>query len=158
MRHGEIFPTSIVPVIANSAPVLMKWGFSRFDGKGQIINARLETADEKPMFKKAYNTQRCLIPAGYYFEWHKDGSKKQKYAIGTVVPIYMAGLYKFEPDIPIPVFVVLTRPSAPDMAFIHDRMPVIVPVHIRQRWLAAPVGVQKMLELSDETMKYMEVV
>lgn len=158
MKRGEIFPTDIVPVVTDKAPALMKWGFYRYDGKGPIINARLETADEKPMFKKAYGSRRCLIPAGHYFEWRKDGAHKQKYAIGTGKPIYMAGLYTFEKDALIPLFLILTRPAAPALSFIHDRMPVIVPEHLRQRWLTEPVGVQELLSASEENLAYKEAV
>lgn len=154
MQLGEIYPTNIVPVITETSPVLMKWGFSRYDGKGQIINARLETADEKPMFKKAFDSKRCLIPAGHYFEWQKAGVHKHKYAIGTGAPIYMAGLYKFEKDMPLPLFVILTRPATPDIAFIHDRMPVIVPEHIRSVWLAEGFHCTELLERSDVRMSY----
>ena len=71
MKTGEIFPTDTAPVITQREPVLMEWGFTRFDGKGRVINARLETAGEKPMFRGCYAGQRCLIPASYYFEWEK---------------------------------------------------------------------------------------
>jgi putative SOS response-associated peptidase YedK len=158
MKHGEIFPTDVVPVLTDKAPALMKWGFLRYDGKGPIINARLETANEKPTFKKAYETRRCLIPAGHYFEWRKDGAHKQKYAIGTGKPIYMAGLYTYEKDAPLPLFVILTRPAAPDIAFIHDRMPVIVPEHIRHRWLTAPIGTRELIAASEEELKYKEAI
>lgn len=158
MKRGEIFPTEIVPVVTEQEPVLMKWGFSRFDGKGMIINARLETADEKPMFKKAYCSGRCLIPAAHYFEWRKDGALKTKYAIGTGAPIYMAGLYKNEPDAPLPLFVILTRPAAPGISFIHDRMPVVVPEHIRYKWLTEPVGSAELLAASAQNLTYKEAV
>ncbi len=158
MKLGEIFPTNIVPVIANNTPVLMKWGFSRFDGKGQVINARLETAGEKPMFKKAYDMHRCLIPAGYYFEWRKDGASKQKYALGTGAPIYMAGLYRYDADLQLPLFVILTRPAARDISFIHDRMPVIVPEHIRNRWLTERIDTPEILAVSEEHVQYKEAI
>jgi putative SOS response-associated peptidase YedK len=158
MKRGEIFPTEIVPAVTAEAPTLMKWGFSRYDGKGPIINARLETADEKPMFKKAYQQHRCLIPAGHYYEWRKEGAYKQKYAIGTGKPVYMAGLYTLSKDTPLPLFVILTRPAASGIAFIHDRMPVIVPEHVRQKWLAAPVSTRELLDASEEELKYKEAI
>jgi putative SOS response-associated peptidase YedK len=156
MRLGEIYPTNIVPIVASGAPALMKWGFSRIDGKGQIINARLETAAEKPMFKGSYERRRCLVPAGYYFEWLKDGAIKQKYAIGTGAPITFAGLYQSEQGSPLPQFVILTRPAAPGIAFIHDRMPVIVPEYVRKKWLAEAVDTRELLAVSDVGMKYRE--
>lgn len=154
MKLGEIFPTNVVPVITVEAPVLMKWGFSRIDGKGQIINARLETADEKPMFKNAYGARRCLIPAGYYFEWQKDGAARRKYAIGTGGLITMAGIYSRNAGDPLPSFVILTRPAAPEITFIHHRMPVIVPAHVRRKWLADGLDPRELLSVSEENVAH----
>ena len=158
MKRGEIFPTNIVPVVTKSEPVLMKWGFSRFDGKGQIINARLETAAEKTMFRKSYAAKRCLIPAKHYYEWRKDGRQKTKYAIGQDKPIYMAGLYKYEADNPLPLFVIMTRPAAPGIAFIHDRMPVIVPESVRHKWLSDGMKSAELLDESDIQLSFADIV
>ncbi len=152
MKTGEIFPTDIVPVVTADAPKLMKWGFPRFDGKGQVINARLETADEKPMFRKSFDGLRCLVPATNYFEWEKIGNIKKKYAIGLHHPIYMAGLYRFDAAASVPQFVILTRPAAESLAFIHDRMPVIIPEELRAKWLAANSGVTDVLNGSVEQL------
>lgn len=158
MRTGEIFPTNIVPVLTRKEPVLMKWGFPRFDGKGQIINARLETAAEKPMFRKSFDTMRCLVPASYYFEWETVGTKKQKYAIGTNEPIFMAGLYKYDSLLRLPLFVILTRPAAQELAFIHDRMPVILPGDTHKKWLNDD-GIHPQMTLNDsfEELNYSAV-
>jgi putative SOS response-associated peptidase YedK len=110
------------------------------------------------MFKKAYSSRRCLIPAGHYFEWRKDGALKTKYAIGTGRPIYMAGLYTYEPDALLPLFVILTRPAAPDLSFIHHRMPVIIPEHIHRKWLTEPVGSAELLANSEQNLIYREAV
>ena len=157
MKRGEIFPTNIVPVITEQEPVLMKWGFPRYDGKGQVINARLETADTKPMFKNSYAGTRCLVPASCYFEWRKDGAHKTKYAIGEDKPIYMAGLFKYDLDASLPLFVILTRPAAPGIAFIHDRMPVIVPEPVRQQWLRTGLPPGDMMTQSSEQLSYQDV-
>jgi len=154
MKLGEIFPTDIVPVVTSKSPQLMKWGFSRFDGKGIIINARMESASEKAMFKYPYQSQRCLIPAGYYFEWKKDGSKKQKYAIKQRKPIYMAGLYQMEKTSDIPLFVILTRPALSEIEFIHDRMPVILPEDVREKWLSGKIGAPEITNIDLGTLEY----
>ena len=135
MKLGEVFPTNVVPVITKDAPKLMKWGFSGFGKSQTIINARMESAGEKPMFSRLFYSNRCLVPAGYYFEWKKDKAEKIKYAIGFSHPIYMAGLYQIEKDSRVPLFVILTRPAAADISFIHDRMPVIVSLEQRGNWL-----------------------
>ncbi|MFR7618630.1 MAG: SOS response-associated peptidase family protein [Subdoligranulum sp.] len=46
----------------------MKWGF-QIRGRSLIVNARTETAAEKPTFREAWEKRRCIIPASWYFEW-----------------------------------------------------------------------------------------
>ena len=157
MKTGEIFPTDTAPVITQREPVLMEWGFTRFDGKGRVINARLETAGEKPMFRGCYAGQRCLIPASYYFEWEKTPQGKQKYAIGLDTPVYMAGLYRIETAGTLPLFVILTRPAAEGIAFIHDRMPVILAEDAAGRWLSAGRSPAEVLADSAGEMNYRAV-
>jgi putative SOS response-associated peptidase YedK len=135
MKTGEIFPTNIAPVLTAGSAELMGWGFSRFDGKGRVINARAETVTEKPMFRRHFFMHRCLIPVTYYFEWENSGGKKNKYAIALRNPFFMAGLYRHEKDLPLPTFVIITRPAVPELVFIHDRMPVLVSGADQQEWL-----------------------
>ena len=70
---GEIFPSDIVPVLANNRqmniePFAMRWWYS-FPNSRPIINARSETASQKALFKDGMLQRRCLIPASNYFEW-----------------------------------------------------------------------------------------
>ena len=66
IRNGEVRPTAVVPVIAFSRAgkrtvYPMRWGFA---GKnGLLINARVETAAEKPTFRDSWEKHRCVIPA-----------------------------------------------------------------------------------------------
>ena len=46
------------------------------------LNARSETLDEKPLFRDAWKSQPCLIPASGFFEWQSVGKRKQPYDIG----------------------------------------------------------------------------
>ena len=134
---GEIYPTNVVPIRIKERHEAMKWGFARYDGKGQIINAKSETAMEKPMFSKAMRERRCLIPASGYYEWKNENGKKIKHAFcrPNSPILYLAGCYRLEKDSPFPVFVVLTREATPLLAEIHDRMPVIIPQRHIQDWL-----------------------
>lgn len=147
MRSGEIFPTNVVPVLSpgrggGTGAFLMKWGFKPFKGSGVIINARSETAEEKPMFSKAMRERRCVVPAQNYFEWEGHRQGKQKYAIRTAEGslCYMAGLYRYEEDARLPAFVILTRAASPDVRFIHDRMPVLLNAGDVGAWLNAGQG------------------
>lgn len=152
MKLGEIFPTDTVPVITGERPRLMQWGFARYNGGGKVINARSETALEKPMFAKSMRERRCLLPASWYFEWQRDGSaKKQKHAISLPdsTPLAMAGVFREEKDLPLPVFVILTREAAPGLSHIHDRMPVILPVDIQKEWLSYGCDVRSAMEAAE---------
>ncbi len=136
---GEIFPTDTVPVIANSrsmmpTPFAMRWGYTVPD-RQPLINARSEPAAAKIMFKDGMAQMRCLIPAIHYFECEKRGREKIKYAIrptesGT---LYMAGIYRVVAG--QPEFSILTRDPAQSIAFIHNRMPVILPLEAHADWL-----------------------
>lgn len=140
---GEMHPTDVVPVIAsnragNQSVFPMKWGYN---GKTLLINARVETAHQKPTFKDDWKSHRCIVPASYYYEWEhlkaNDGKTKtgDKYAIqpkGATLT-WMCGLYRFEDE--MPHFVILTREAADPIRFIHDRMPLIMPEDKINDWI-----------------------
>ena len=137
--EGEIFPGDGVPALClsragNVRPFGMAWGYSMPDGR-RMINARSETAAEKPLFRESMLARRCLLPLSAYFEWEHRGRQRVKYRIAPKADglHFLAGLYRFEGS--RPVCVVLTAEAAPEIAFIHDRMPVILPEGKRDAWL-----------------------
>jgi len=117
----------------------------------RMINARLETAADKPSFRRAWARRRAIVPAAGYYEWHTPvigpttGSgrpRKQPYFIHAAddATLALAGLYELWRDRSLPdddpqawlmTAAILTAPSAGPVAFIHDRMPVIV---AREHW------------------------
>lgn len=143
-RRPEVFPTDTVPVLTHqeyNQMELMKWGFTGISKNGVIINARSETAIEKPLFKRLLLTRRCLIPANAFFEW-KDmgGKKKQKFIISMKdEPFFtMAGLYNQftgERGELMKSFVIMTTAPNDVMSEIHDRMPVILDRAGEEIWL-----------------------
>ena len=160
VKTGEIFPTDTVPVLANNrnrrvVPFPMQWGYTLPDGR-LLINARSETAGEKPLFQDAMRQHRCLIPATNYFEWEKRGREKIKYAIRQADAglLYMAGLYRVENG--RAVFTILTREPAEQIRFIHDRMPVIVPKEKKADWLSQQLTLDELLEDAETDMEFSE--
>ena len=144
--QGEVRPTDTAPVIAPGAGdrepggFPMCWGLPHPTRGSLIFNTRSETADRNPLFAESAQSRRCLIPASYYFEWQKTDGKKVKYAIQPeAVPLYLAGIYFRVPGERLPRFSVLTKEAAPEIRFIHDRMPVIVPPEQTRPWLDAGV-------------------
>lgn len=140
---GEVRPADVAPVIAtdrrgNRAVFPMKWGFS---GRSLLINARAETAAEKPTFREAWAAHRCVAPASWYYEWsHVDDGRgrrraDRRYAIRPAdgALAWLCGLYRIESG--LPVFVVLTRTPAESIRFIHDRMPLMLPASRVGDWI-----------------------
>ncbi len=144
--EGEVFPDALVPVLASSktgqkAVFPMLWGY-HFPGIARTFaNARIETAAEKPSFKDGWAAHRCVIPASWYYEWEHTltpaGKPKtgDKYAImpkdGALT--WLCGLYRLEDG--YPHFVILTREPGESVAFIHDRMPFILPETEIDAWI-----------------------
>lgn len=149
-KTGEIFPTNIAPTYIeddiNMKPLLAKWGFPKWDGKGVIINARAESINEKPMFKKLLLSNRCIVPASYYFEWKQENNRKEKYKIKRPGSnIYMAGLYNIVADNSRQLslfnqsmdvyYTIITRNSNDSVSRIHKRMPLIFDAQEMFDWL-----------------------
>ncbi|HWQ07376.1 MAG TPA: SOS response-associated peptidase [Feifaniaceae bacterium] len=155
-KSGEIFPTDKVPVLDASGPRLMEWGFSRFDGKGRVINARSETVLEKSMFRTPMANGRCLIPAASYFEWEKRGSEKIKYKLRPKGEgmFTFAGLYRAESGSQLPLFVILTAPAVDGISFIHDRMPLMLPPSAQEDWLNHTDHAANLLEHGNTEIEY----
>ena len=137
--EGEIFPGDKVPVLCKSRagrvrPFAMEWGY-KLDGGKRIINARSETAAEKPMFREGMAMRRCLLPMSAYFEWEKAGNGKKKHRISPEVNglFCLAGIYRFEND--RPKCTVLTMDAAEEIRFIHPRMPVLIPWEQTEKYL-----------------------
>lgn len=141
LAKGEVFPTNIAPVIANNKRLEkrafpMRWGMYAEYSKSPIINARSETAAQKPMFKLLWTQRRCLVPAVGYYEWEKRPEGKLKYACRARAGIIrMAGLYRPRAEGGFADFVILTRPAPQLLSFMHPRMPVILAGDAAEAWL-----------------------
>ncbi|MGM9659507.1 MAG: SOS response-associated peptidase [Faecousia sp.] len=158
VKTGDVFPGDIAAVVASNRrcepqPFAMEWGYHLSDGK-RIINARSETAAQKAMFADGIRQRRCLIPVRHYYEWEKADDRKVKYAIepnGSDV-FFLAGIYRMEAG--KPVFTVLTKNAAEDIAFIHERMPVILPNEAAADWLNPKYHGDDILKEAQLNMKY----
>lgn len=150
--------------------VELRWGlvpsWSR-DAKGaaRMINARFETVAEKPAFRKALATRRCLLPADGYYEWYAsevDESlpksrrpPKQPFFIHPTDSslLAMAGLYEFwkSPEGEwLSSCTIITTSAADAVGHIHDRMPMTVRPDRWDAWLDPSVDSgQEALELLD---------
>ena len=162
LKPAGNLPSDTVPVVANNRqlkarPFAMRWGYSFPDGH-PIINARSETAQTKPLFQDGMRRRRCLIPAKCYFEWERRDKERIKYAIrpahGRI--LYFAGIYHWEQhsEATFPTFAILTQQAAPEIAFIHERMPVILPAERLRDWLNPRNDARDILQAALRDMEY----
>ncbi|MCB9665973.1 MAG: SOS response-associated peptidase [Alphaproteobacteria bacterium] len=115
-----------------------------------FLNARSETAASKPAFRSAWKRRRCLVPASGFYEWQREGTHKQPFAIGPSEGVMaMAGLWETWTRGPEPVrsLTVLTSDSTGAMADVHDRMPVVVDPADQARWLDPRTADEALAEL-----------
>ena len=106
----------------------------------RLINARAETAGEKPSFRNAFRRHRCLIPTNGFYEWQRLERGKQPYFVRMRDKrlFAFAGLWdRWEsPDEGvIETCAILATAASTVLAPIHDRIPVILPRADYDRWL-----------------------
>ena len=121
----------------------LRWGMIppwAKDGKLAPINARSETAADKPTFRHAMRKHRCLIPTSGFFEWQATGAKKKQpfcIRLADDKPFAFAGLWEcwHGTDGDVETCCILTTDANELMRPIHDRMPVILDPQHFERWL-----------------------
>ncbi|NJL84440.1 MAG: SOS response-associated peptidase [Chloroflexaceae bacterium] len=104
----------------------------------RLINARSETAAEKPAFRQALQGQRCLILADGFYEWQGPKSPKQPhyFHLPERSLFAFAGLWDtWRSPEAIHTCTILTAPAAATVRPVHGRMPAIVPPQAYGQWL-----------------------
>ncbi len=147
----NIAPTQDAPVVRQRTPKaqrsmdLLRWGLIPLWADdpsigNRMINARAETAHERPAFRAAFRRRRCLVPADGYYEWQKAATHKQPFYIRVDggKPFAMAGLWEHWEDDggnALETYTVLTTDANEATRHLHDRMPVILDKTQYARWL-----------------------
>lgn len=157
----NVAPTMEVPVILERAGSqarpqrrlrTLRWGLVPSWSKdlsigSRMINARVETAAEKPSFRRAFAQRRCLLPADGFYEWYDqaaDGRKQPFYLRPREGVLAMAGLYEIWRDRSVPeedpgAFVwtatILTTSATDEVGHLHERMPLLLPPGAWSGWL-----------------------
>jgi putative SOS response-associated peptidase YedK len=136
---------------------VVRWGLVPFWAKdpsigSRLINARAETVDSKPAFRRAFARRRCLLPADGYYEWQRRPgtagrpAAKQPYFICRADggPLAFAGLYELWRDSELPdeherawlwTAAIITTSAPDELGEIHDRMPMVISPDRWADWL-----------------------
>lgn len=120
----------------------VRWGFiphwyKKPNGGPLLINARAETIAEKPAFKDACRTRRCIIPAAGFYEWERpeDGSKLPWFVQRSdAAPMAFAAIWQDWGDLGSTAAIVTTAANRA-MSKIHHRIPVILEPDDWALWL-----------------------
>jgi putative SOS response-associated peptidase YedK len=138
----------IVPEEGGLIYKIMRWGLVPMWAKdikigNQAINARVETAATKPLFRGAWKERRCLVPASGFYEWKtfpssetKSRSFKQPFYISRKdgLPLTFAGLWEKWKDGMLS-FTILTIEAYEGIRDLHTRTPMILDEQGSKSWL-----------------------
>ncbi len=158
-QQEEVFPGSVMPLLYSSFSAdgvieahISEWGFTFTEKNSRVsagfvtkrvINARAETADERPMFRDSFRESRALVLASGYYEW--KGGIKYYLSPGNDVSyntsdkknnnsaFLMAAIERGEGF--ARQYVIITTPAVGSPARIHDRMPLFVKREDMKKWL-----------------------
>jgi len=160
----NIAPSQPIPIVKEPqtrAVELYRWGLvpSWADDPKigyRMINARSETAHEKPSFRAAFKYRRCLILADGFFEWHSGSKRTPKtpyfFKLENDHPFTFAGLYEHwqsKDGGELHTCTILTCPPNELVSKYHNRMPVILDKDDRWSWLekeATPSNLRGLLK------------
>jgi putative SOS response-associated peptidase YedK len=132
----------------------MVWGFPVFPGSccGTIFNTRIERALASPMWEEAFLKRRCVVPASGFYEWQHGEPRDRarcRFSLPDEPVLYLGGIYSSfadaaKTDSPRTVravaalhnrFSILTTAPNPQMACVHNRMPVVLRPDELDEWL-----------------------
>lgn len=160
LPNFNVAPTHVHPVITNKDPghfQPLRWGLVPYWAKDvkigySLINARVETLQEKPAFRDALQKRRCLVPFDGFYEWKKEGKQKIPYRIVTTNTdlFAIAGLWerwKSPTGEWLLSFTLVTQPPNQTLAAIHDRMPAILMPEEERYWLDMDLAEEEVLKL-----------
>ena len=151
----NIAPTQPVGIVRQSARhepefVLVRWGLVPSWVKAPLerailVNARAETAAEKPSFRGAMRHRRCIVPATGFYEWRGKARARTPYLVrprdGGLLAF--AGIWEHwvgADGSELETMAILTVPANGTIAPIHDRMPAILPSDEQTGWLDCRSG------------------
>jgi putative SOS response-associated peptidase YedK len=144
-----VAPTQPVPIVRMQEGqrrfALVRWGLMPpwvKDPKAftLLINARGESAHEKPSFKNAMKRRRCLIPADGFYEWTGEGVAKRPYIVRRKGggPLAFAGVWEtwIGPNgEEVESAAIVTVEASPLLQQVHHRMPVMLTPETYDAWL-----------------------
>ncbi|UQY42707.1 SOS response-associated peptidase family protein [Erwinia sp. PK3-005] len=131
------------------------WGYAPpWWHKAPLINARVETAAESKMFRPLWQHGRAVVMADGWYEWKREGDKKQPYYIyhRQRQPLFFAaiGHAPYARQQEKEGFVIITAASDRGMVALHDRRPLVLEASAVSEWLHPATSAQRASELVEQ--------
>jgi putative SOS response-associated peptidase YedK len=162
----NVAPTESVPVIRRNREgvpeaVAMRWWLTphwskEVSTKYSMFNAKAETLVKSRAFREPFQRRRCLVPVAGFYEWVKDGGKKLPYYIRPSGDdgLMLAGIWDRwrGPEQTVESFAVVTTAVNENLAFVHNRQPVLLDAEAARRWLDPDVALEDLQALLGSTL------
>ena len=142
----NIAPTQLIAVIRRAGELealrfglVPTWAKDVSEGT-RFINARAETVAKLAAFRDAFRARRCLIIVNGFYEWARDGKRKQPYLLRLAngEPFALAGVWEswrsHDGEV-VESVAVITAPAEGAVAPLHDRMPIVLAPETYAEWL-----------------------
>jgi putative SOS response-associated peptidase YedK len=170
----NVAPTMNVPVVRMQGDQrelqLVRWGIvppssPTFGGGRPVINARIETVATNGLFKGAFASHRCIVPATGYYEWAIQETGKQPFFIHSGDhDLALAGIIrawadkskdKDDPDYWRPSMAIITRDASTVHGFgeVHDRQPAMLTPDSYDDWLGEGLDSEELLKMLEHTTR-----
>ncbi len=168
----NIAPTTLVDMVRHNAEgqrelvrgvrwgLIPNWWKKPLKDLPAAFNARVETIAEKPMFRGAYRSRRCVVPASGFYEWTGKKGEKQPHifvdAQGAPI-LALAGLWEKWRDPHsheeiISCTLIVTEPTQWMLPY-HDRMPVLLQQAEIDRWLSGKMSAAELRPASESALR-----
>ncbi len=168
----NIAPTTLIDMVRHNAQgerelvrgvrwgLIPNWWRKPLKELPAAFNARVETVDEKPMFRGAYRSRRCVVPASGFYEWTGKKGDKQPHIFvdANGAPILaLAGLWErwHNPETGDDVLsctLIVTEPTHWMLPY-HDRMPVLLRQEAIDRWLSGEMTKDELHPASESALR-----
>lgn len=167
----NIAPTTMVDVVRLTAEgarelLRMRWGLIPWWWKKPLtelpatFNARAEGVAQKPMFREAFRSRRCIIPASGFYEWTEPKSARQPhlFTAGDGSPLLaFAGLWEHwrNPETGEEVLscTMIVSGASTWMEAYHDRMPILLGPQQFDRWLSGEMGAEELRPAAENALR-----
>lgn len=124
--------------------------------KYAMFNARADNLEKSRAFRGPFERRRCVVPVTGFYEWLREGKRKlpQHVQAADGEALLLAGVWDrwARGDSVVESFAIVTTAVHPELAFLHDRQPVLLDADEARRWIASSTPKEDLRALLDPAL------